>query len=191
MQSSTGACPYSIGRTGWLSDLFHSSFRELMLHAAVREGLFCPAYCLMPDHIHLVWMGLRLDSDQINGICFLRTYLEPLMAPLKFQPQAHDHVLRAEDRRRNAFALGCRYVFENPMRAKLVERVELWKFLGAVVPGYPKLAPTEDTFWKKFWTFYTKERRPDAGNIKRPPFNFPQATERRWNGIVGDGVRSL
>jgi len=26
--------------TGWLSDSFHALFRELMLHAAAREGLF-------------------------------------------------------------------------------------------------------------------------------------------------------
>ena len=43
--------------TGWLSDGFHARFRELMLHAAAREGLFCPTYCLMSDHLHLVWMG--------------------------------------------------------------------------------------------------------------------------------------
>ena len=42
-----------------------------MLHAAAREGLFCPVYCLMPDHLHLVWMGLRLDTDQLNGMAFL------------------------------------------------------------------------------------------------------------------------
>ena len=67
--------------TGWLSDSLHSRFRELMLHAAAREGLFCPTYCLMPDHIHLIWMGLRLESDQRNGMSFLRRYLEPVGSP--------------------------------------------------------------------------------------------------------------
>ena len=61
-----------------------------MLHAAAREGLFCPAYCLMPDHLHLVWMGLWLETNQLNGMAFLRTYLEPALTPAKFQPQAHD-----------------------------------------------------------------------------------------------------
>ena len=46
--------------TGWLTQAFHSRFRELMLHTAAREGLVCPIYSLMPDHLHLVWMGLRL-----------------------------------------------------------------------------------------------------------------------------------
>ena len=39
--------------TGWLDDLFHLHFRELMLHAGAREGLFCPAYVLMPDHLQI------------------------------------------------------------------------------------------------------------------------------------------
>ena len=92
---------------GWLTPALHQSFRELMLHSAAREGLVCPIYCLMPDHIHLVWMGLRLDTDQLNGMAFLRTYLEPELSPAKFQPQAHDEVLRQEQRKKNAFAKVC------------------------------------------------------------------------------------
>jgi len=40
-------------RRGWLNERFHAAFRELALHTAAREGLFCPTYCLMPDHLHL------------------------------------------------------------------------------------------------------------------------------------------
>src|ERR1035438_8339006 len=108
---------------GWLSEAFHGRFRELMLHAAAREGLFCPAYVLMPDHIHFLWMGLWLESDQCEGMAFLRTYLEPALDPAKFQPQAHDRVLRAEQRRKNAFAETCRYVLDNPVRTGLVEKI--------------------------------------------------------------------
>jgi len=43
--------------TGWLDDAWHSAFRELALHAAARECVLCPIYTLMPDHLHLVWMG--------------------------------------------------------------------------------------------------------------------------------------
>jgi hypothetical protein len=34
---------------GWLEAGFHAAFREMTLHAAAREGLLCPAYCLMPE----------------------------------------------------------------------------------------------------------------------------------------------
>src|ERR1051326_1156842 len=89
--------------SGWLSDSFHALFRELMQHAAAREGLICPTYCLMPDHLHLVWMGLRLDTDQLTGMAFLRTYLEPALAPAKFQPHPHDHAFAAEPGRKKPF----------------------------------------------------------------------------------------
>ena len=158
--------------SGWLSDSFHALFRELMLHAAAREGLFCPAYCLMPDHLHLVWMGLWLETNQLNGMAFLRTHLEPALTPAKFQPQAHDHVLRAEQRRKNAFAQACRYDLNNPLRAGLATRPEAWKFNGAVVPGYPQLHPLEAAYWPLFWELLAKARHPDAGNIVRPPFHF-------------------
>ena len=156
--------------TGWLSDHLHTAFRELMLHTAERETLYCPTYCLMPDHVHLLWMGLRRDSDQINGMAFLRTHLEPLLSPAKFQPQAHDNVLRQPEREHDAFARVCSYVLSNPVAAKLVERPDEWRFRGAVIPGYPKLDPSESNFWRKFWALYERKLDPEAAKIIRPPF---------------------
>jgi len=155
--------------TGWLTPDFHQRFRELMLHAAAREGLVCPIYCLMPDHLHWVWMGLRLDSDQMNGMAFLRTYLEPLMAPARFQPQAQDRVLRDHQRRRDAFARVCSYVLANPVRAELVTEAAAWPHRGCVIPGYPNLSPLLNEFWFTFWRTHGKFRHPDSGKIKRPP----------------------
>ncbi len=154
---------------GWLTPPFHQQFRELLLHAAAREGLLCPIYCLMPDHLHLVWMGLRLDTDQLNGMSFLRTYLEPALAPAKFQPQPQDEVLREQQRKRGAFAKVCFYIAANPVRAELIPETGQWPYTGCVIPGYPKLDPGAEDFWPKFWRLYTKLRQPNAGNLKRPP----------------------
>lgn len=156
--------------TGWLSEKFHSRFRELMLHTAAREGLFCPVYCLMPDHLHFVWMGLRPDSDQRNGLAFLRTYLEPDLRPARFQPQAHDSVLRQAEREHHAFAKVCFYILENAVKARLVARPEDWNYSGAVIPGYPTLHPLKPDFWEMFWGLYAQALHPDAGKIQRPPF---------------------
>lgn len=141
-----------------------------MLHAAAREGLFCPSYCLMPDHAHLVWMGLRPDTEQRNGMAFLRTCLEPALAPAKFQPQAHDSVLRENEREHDAFARVCFYVLDNPVQAGLVEKPEQWQFCGVVIPGYPRMHPLDPDFWEKFWKLYGRTRHPEAGKIKRPRF---------------------
>jgi putative transposase len=154
---------------GWLTPAFHQRFRELLLHAAAREGLACPVYCLMPDQMHLVWMGLRLDTDQINGMSFLRTFLKPELAPARFQKQPQDEVLRQEQRRRNAFARVCLYIAENPLREGLVAAPAEWPFTGCVVPGYPDLNPFERDYWARFWRIYLKLRQPNAGDIKRPP----------------------
>jgi REP element-mobilizing transposase RayT len=58
--------------TGWLTPLLHSRFRELLLHTVARYGLLCPAYCLMPDHLHALLIGLRATSDQRVAVRFFR-----------------------------------------------------------------------------------------------------------------------
>ncbi len=146
--------------TGWLNSDFHRWFRELLLHAASRESLACPAYVLMPDHMHVVWMGLRLRSDQLRAMRFLRKYLDREFsergAPGQFelQKQSHDVVLREHERAQGAFAKACFYVFDNPRRAGLVEHPDQWPYLGAVLPGYPFLKPLEEEFWPDFWKLY-------------------------------------
>jgi len=114
-------------------------------------------------------MGLRLATDQINGMAFLRTHLKPALHPVKFQPQAHDTVLREEERKRNAFAKVCFYVANNPVRAQLAATPQSWPFIGCIVPGYPRLNPLEEDFWPTFWKVFAEMRHPGAGNIKRSP----------------------
>ena len=144
---------------GWLTSAFHSQFREVMLHAAAREKLFCPAYCLMPDHLHLIWMGLRQNSNQLNAMKFLRTQLEPALGKgRRWQHQPHDHVLREEERKRGAFASFCFYTLANPVRAGLVKQEKDWPFCGALIPGYPDMNPLGERYWEKFWKLYVKGR---------------------------------
>ena len=94
--------------------------------------------------------------------------MDQRLAPAKFQPQAEDHVLRVEERKRHAFAKVCFYVLANPVRAELIRESEPWPYVGCIVAGYPKLSPYDEDFWPKFWKIYGRLRQPDAGNIKRP-----------------------
>jgi putative transposase len=162
--------PIHLRRQGWLNERFHAAFREMMLHTSAREKLLCPAYCLMPDHIHLVWMGLSRQSDQRNGIKFLRAQLGPILRPVKFQHQAHDHVLKPEERHRQAFSLACaEYVLLNPLKARFVSRPEEWAFAGAVVPGYPRAVPFESDYWPWFWKLYFGSREKGIEKRILPP----------------------
>jgi putative transposase len=162
---------------GWLTESFHRDFRTVLLHACAREQLFCPTYCLMPDHLHLMWLGLSLQSDQLNATRFLRTYLNRMLEgksienrksavdsrpqpPMKWelQMQAYDHVLHEEERKQNAFAKVCFYILANPIRAELVKRETEWPFGGAIIPGYPDLYPFQEDYWELFWKIYYRHR---------------------------------
>lgn len=143
---------------GWLDPLHHAMMRELMTHALSRFKLICPAYCLMPDHGHFLWIGWSESSDQKKAVALLR---EGWSAALRrsgreLQKQPYDHVLRREECARGTFSTVAYYVLENPQRAGLVACWQSYPFLGAMVPGYPRLDPRDEDFWEKFWRIHEK-----------------------------------
>lgn len=161
---------------GWLDDSFHAFLRELLLHAAAREALFCPAYVLMPDHLHVVWLGGRAGSDQRDAMRFLRKYLQreltrrsPNGVEFELQKQSHDVVLQEQDRTRGALAKACFYVLDNPREAGLVKHPRDWPYLGAVIPWYPFMHPLEDGFWEQFWKFYSEQRESPPTEPRKAP----------------------
>ena len=120
----------------------------------------------MPDHLHLIWMGLRRECDQLNAMKFLRSELKShLNNGRDWQHQAHDHVLREEDRRCNAFAAFCFYTLANPVREKLVESESQWPFSGCVIPGYPRMNPFQDDYWELFWKLYQQTREAEPPQV--------------------------
>ena len=101
---------------------------------------------------------------------FLRAQLGPFLQPAKFQHQPYDHVLTTRERQRQAFSVACAdYVLLNPLRAGLVQKPETWPYLGAVVPGYPRLAPFDVDYWPWFWRHYSAVREPGCEKRVLPP----------------------
>jgi REP element-mobilizing transposase RayT len=114
-----------------------------------RHHVGCPTYVLMPDHIHLIWIGAQQSSNQLLANRLLRTHLK-----LPLQKQAYDHVIQEDERTGTLFADTCNYVRNNPARANLVEVAEEWPFQGAMVPGYPSLCQADSSvFWKCFHAY--------------------------------------
>ena len=149
-------------KTGWLIPIFYYKFREIVTHAMFRYGLCCPIYCCMPDHIHLLWIGILEGSDQRNAAKFLRNQLNPVLEKLgaRFQQQPYDHVLREEERERTAFEDVAEYIARNPERAGLVQPdcFQLYQYTGCLVPGYRDLEPWQDDYWDLFWRIYSSLR---------------------------------
>lgn len=140
-------------QTGWLNPVFLYRFRELMTHTGFRFGVVCPIFCLMPDHLHLIWMGLDRDSDQLLAIRHLRTTLNESLNRVGFelQDQAFDSVLKEEERLTESLRSTCEYIARNPERAELVpiDSYAEYPYSGAIVPGYPQLRPFDTDYWSE------------------------------------------
>lgn len=147
-------------KTGWLDSDFHHDFRERLLHTCARYQLACPVYCLMPDHLHLILAGTAMKSDQQNTTKFLRRSLQRSLEArtVRLQRQPYDHVLRDEERGRDGFGTLLHYIFENPVRAKLVNTSKDWPYLGAIIPGYPDLDHQKVDYPEIFWKIVSRLR---------------------------------
>ena len=104
-----------------------------LLRAARRHLFAVPAYCFMPDHLHLlvegVTAGARLEpfvhaAKQYSAFAYTRRAEAPL-----WQRSYYDHALRDDESTQQVV----RYLLENPIRAGLVLRVEDYPYLGSEV----------------------------------------------------------
>jgi len=149
-------------KTGWLVPIFYYKFREILTHTLFRYGLCCPIYCLMPDHLHLLWIGVTDGCDQRTAMKFFRKQLNPVLSKLdaRLQKQPYDHVLREEERERNAFENVAEYIARNPERKDLVppDGFADYRFTGCLVPGYPDVQPFQTGHWDLFWSLYSRLR---------------------------------
>ena len=103
---------------------------QLLRHAE-EEYFSIPAYCVMPDHVHVVPRGRAVDADlrrfvhrwkQGTGFTWKRDHRSPL-----WQRGYHDYVLRDED---HVMRLA-KYVVNDPVRSELVTRVEKYPLVGS------------------------------------------------------------
>ena len=149
-------------RKGWLVPIFYYKFRELLTHSMFRYGICCPIFCLMPDHIHMLWLGILDASDQRLSIKFLRGQLKPVLEKLnvRLQQQPYDHVLRDDERKTEALQNLVEYIARNPERKQLVpvDGFRNYPYTGCLIPGYPDLKPFELGYWDLFDRLISKLR---------------------------------
>ena len=146
-------------QTGWLTPAFGGRFRELLAHAAFRYSFTCPVYCLMPDHIHMVWIGIDPRTDQLKALKFFRRHLSESLAQLGYQlqHQSYDHVLRDNEKMESAFMNMVEYIARNPERKELVtvDGYREYEFTNCLMPGCPELGLWQADFWLRFWRVYS------------------------------------
>jgi len=150
-----GVCYHVLNRGNGRARVFHNdddyrAFLDLLAQAAERIRMRVPAFCLMPNHFHLL-LWPRHDRDLSRFMQWLLT----------------SHVRRHHRNRRTAghvwqgrfkafpiqqdahFLTVCRYIERNPLRAGLVHRAERWPWssLGIATlrdaPTIPRTAPID------------------------------------------------
>jgi putative transposase len=145
-------------RTGWLVPIFFYKFREILTHTAFRFGLCCPIYCCMPDHLHLLVVGIMNGSDQRLATRYLRKQLNPILSHfgVEFQGQGHDHVLSENEREPAGFEEVFAYIARNPERAGLVRENGFrdYPYTGCLIPGYPEVKIWDKDYDEKLWRIY-------------------------------------
>ncbi len=103
------------------------------LMMSVREGFEVPAYCFMPDHVHLLVEGNRPDSDlqrfiksakQYSGFYFAKKTNQRL-----WQRYGFERALRSDE----ATTAVARYIIENPVRAALVRAPHEYPHWGSFI----------------------------------------------------------
>lgn len=85
-------------------------------------------YVVMPDHVHL-FVGPHKSNDLLGWVRYWKRLCNQALAePIEWQSRCHDVQIRTGEH----YQRQAHYMFENPVRAGLVERGGLWPFQGEV-----------------------------------------------------------
>jgi REP-associated tyrosine transposase len=115
------------------ADAVHASFMQFGGRAYAEHNIAVGRYVLMPDHVHLFVTGPD-DFDLGQWVGMLKTFLgksvarERMLEPL-WQRRFFDHVLRSEE----SYVQKWTYVWDNPVRAGLVENADDWPYAGEII----------------------------------------------------------
>jgi REP element-mobilizing transposase RayT len=95
-------------------------------------GVTLHAYCVMPDHIHVL-LSPNADTGGIEFVRLLKGRLATTLRRLGvsgrvWQRSFHDRAIRQEENFREVI----QYILHNPVRAGLVEDWQLYPFSGSL-----------------------------------------------------------
>jgi putative transposase len=104
---------------------------ELLKATAVQEGFYVWAYCFMPDHLHLLIEGKGEDADMKGFVSLFKQKTGLRFSSNRgmklWEENYHEHILRKEEETPQV----ARYIFENPVRKRIVEDYTSYPYLGS------------------------------------------------------------
>jgi putative transposase len=123
----------------------------LLQECAAGRSFLLHAYCLMPDHLHLLAEGTQPDSDLLEfmRVFKLRTAFEFRQShgrPL-WEMSYYDHILRSSD---SIEGVAC-YIWWNPVRKRLCSSPQEYPFSGSQTIQWMQCA-SRCPSWSAPWT---------------------------------------
>jgi putative transposase len=123
---------------------------EELRRAASATAFAVFAYCVMPDHLHLLVQGIQASSNlsmfvkalkQKTAYQFAREFHRAL-----WQRKFYDHILRPDDSVEAVAA----YVWLNPVRKGLCSRAQDYPFSGSFTVDWKQIVPPSEP-WLPAW----------------------------------------
>ena len=127
-------------------------FLSIIRADAASRSVAVHAFCIMPNHVHLLLEGMEPTADVLQFIKALKTktsapFNRKTAKPL-WQKKFYDHILRQNDSPDDV----AWYIWMNPVRAGLCDQPEEYPFLGSFTGMAPKPSTLHAPWippWKK------------------------------------------
>ena len=122
-----------------------------LVEEARTHGFDIPAYCFMPDHLHLLTNGTHPAADCLK---FVKTFKQRSSFAFKqrsqkrlWQDRPYDHILRPDE----SWEAVAFYIWMNPVRKGLCERPEDWPFSGSLTVDWKRFLTPPEKLWVPQW----------------------------------------
>ena len=106
--------------------------RDVIIQYREKGYYYLPAYCVMPDHIHMLVIPLEPSRHLSRVIATLKNSITQGLRKngvgVKWQWGYHDHVLRSAESTEGV----ANYIMMNPVRKGLIADFRDWPFSGIV-----------------------------------------------------------
>jgi putative transposase len=107
-------------------------FTDILASVVRISRCIVPAYCFMPDHLHLVVSGTSGDADLWKTIVAYKQktgyWLSRNKPETTWQKDFYDHIIRSDEN----LAVHIRYVLDNPVRKGLAATWQEYPHKGSL-----------------------------------------------------------
>jgi len=162
------------------------TFFRILVHVNKRYHWLCPAYCLMDNHYHLLVEtpdgNLSLGMRQLNGVYTQAFNKRRNRTGHLFQGRYKAILIQKDSHLLEV----CRYVVLNPIRARIVEKPEDWKwssYLATAGKEQPHPCLARDWVLGQFSRARTKAEKEYRQFVK-----WGIGKETIWNEVKGQSI---